>query len=67
MDTVGDDFPRQQERIRECRDQGIEIGPNGRFYVAVCNEILKRADEAAISGDIILILRSYQEMKEFQS
>lgn len=66
MTTVGDDFLIQQERLRECLQNGLDIGPSGRFYVAVCKEILKRADEAAISGDIIMILRSYNEMKEFQ-
>ena len=64
--TVGEDFPSQQARLRTCLEHGLEIGPAGRFYVAVCKEILKRADEAAISGDIVLILRSYNEMKEFQ-
>ena len=66
MTTVGDDFPRQQERVRTCLEHGLEIGPAGRFYVAVCREILKRADEAVISGDIVLVLRFYNEMKEFQ-
>lgn len=66
MITVGDDFPRQQERMRECLQNGLDIGSSGRFYVAVCKEILKRADEAVISGDIVRILRSYTEMKEFQ-
>ena len=66
MASVGDDFPHQQARIRECLQRGIEIGAAGRFYVAVCKEILQRADEAAISGDPVLILRSYNEMKEFQ-
>lgn len=65
MITVGDDFPKQQARMRECLQAGLDIGPAGRFYVAVCREILARADEAAISGDINLILRSYTEMKEF--
>jgi len=64
--TVGEDFPNQQVKIRTCLEHGLEIGPAGLFYVAVCREILKRADEAAISGNITLILRSYNEMKEFQ-
>ena len=64
--TVGEDFPKQQARLRVCLKQGLKIGPNGRFYVAVCREILQRADEAAISGDVVAVLRSYNEMKEFQ-
>ena len=64
--TIGEDFPKQQARLRKCLERGLEIGPNGRFYVAVCKVILQRADEAAISGDPVMILRSYNEMKEFQ-
>jgi len=64
--TVGDDFPRQQARIRECRQNGVEIGPAGRFYVAMCDLLLKEADEAAISGDLPRILDVYQQMREFK-
>lgn len=67
MTTVGDDFPREQERIRECRANGVEIGPAGAFYVAMCDDLLRRADRAAMSGDIVQILAVYQEMREFQS
>lgn len=63
--TVGDDFPVQQARIRKCRDAGIKIGPSGAFYVAAADDLLRRADEVAISGDIVQILRVYNEMKEF--
>lgn len=64
--TVGEDFPHQQERVRQCLENGLKIGQPGHFYVAVCREILKRADEAAASGNVVLMLRSYHEMKEFQ-
>lgn len=65
--TVGDDFPYQQARIRECRDRGIEIGPAGCFYVAMCDDLLRRADVAAISGDLTQILAVYRDMREFKS
>lgn len=64
--TVGDDFPRMQAQVREMRDRGKAIGPAGAFYVAVCDDLLRRADEAAMSGDIVRILTVYQEMKELQ-
>ncbi len=64
--TFIDQFIAQQARLRECLQQGIEVGPAGRFYVAVCKEILARADEAAANQNLTLMLRSFNEMKEFQ-
>lgn len=64
--TLGDDFPVQQERIRRLRDQGKEIGPAGAFYVMVCDDILRRADHAAISGDLTEMILVYHEMKELK-
>jgi hypothetical protein len=64
--SLGDDFPRQQARVRECRDRGREIGPAGLFYVAVCDDLLRRADEAAISGDLLKMIAVYQEMRELK-
>lgn len=64
--SVGDDYPRQQERIREAVQAGREIGPAGAFYVMVGEDLLRRADQAAISGDIVQMLSVYQEMREFK-
>ena len=64
-ETVGDDFPRQQERLRQCLQNGIDIGASGFFYVALCRDLLQRADKAAISGDVVEILRVYQAMRDF--
>lgn len=66
MTTIGDDFPNQQERIQQCKQNGLGIGPSGTFYVMMCDDLLRRADKAAISGDIIEIIRVYNEMKEFK-
>lgn len=64
--TLGDDFPVQQARIRKLRDYGKEIGPAGAFYVAVCDDLLRRADKAAIEGDIVAMVSLYQEMREMK-
>jgi hypothetical protein len=62
--SVGEDFPNEQARVRECLRRGIEIGPVGAFYVMVCREALLRADRAAISGDPVEILAAYQQLKD---
>lgn len=66
MNTLGDDYPRQQARMRILRDQGLALGPVGFFYAAQADDILRRADEAAISGDLTAMIGVYQEMKEFK-
>jgi hypothetical protein len=64
IETVGDDFPRQQARVREVLGHYREIGPAGQFGAAMIEADLREADEAWASGDIVRILRAYQALKE---
>lgn len=64
--SVGEDFPNQQARVREIKRHAMEIGPAGGFLVAMCEMALRRADEAAISGDLVRIIASYKELTEFE-
>lgn len=64
--SVGDDFPRQQARCRELLQAYKDIGPAGTFGAVLIEAALKRADTAAISGDVLAILRSYGELKGFE-
>lgn len=66
MTSVGEDFPIQQQRVRTIQQHAREIGPAGGFLVAMCEQALQRADRAAISGDPVAILASYQELSEFK-
>ena len=63
MSSVGEDFPKQQERCRELLTQYQAIGSAGAFGHAMIAQVLKRAEEAAISGDVVAVLRAYEEMK----
>lgn len=60
--TLADAFPREQERVRELVKiyDGI---PTGAFGAALLRQALRRAEKAAISGDITEIMRSYEELK----
>ncbi len=65
MTSVGQDFPRQQERVRKLRERYLVIGDEAEQYAAeVLDGVLTRAAEAQSSGDIVRILRSYGELKE---
>ena len=63
IDSVGDDYPRQQARLRELIKQYEELGPAGMFGKAMIEADLREADEAAMSGDIVRIVAAYQAMK----
>lgn len=65
MSSVGEEFPKEQERVRELLSVYKTI-PTGGFGAAMIEQVLKRADEAAISGDAIAILRAYEELKGCQ-
>lgn len=64
--TLGDEFPTQQARLRTLLGYGKEIGPAGFFYCAVIEDVLKRADKAAIEQDLPAKISIYQEMKRFE-
>jgi hypothetical protein len=61
--TVGDEFPKEQARVRELLREYRQIGPAGAFGTMMLEQALARADHAAISGDVVAVLRSYQELK----
>lgn len=58
--TGGDDYPRQQARLRERMLERQAAGDV--LAVDGLEAVLERADRAAISGKIVEILTSYEEM-----
>lgn len=65
IESVGTDFPNQQARVRELIGFYRELPNNtGAFGIMMMEDTLRRADEALASGDVVAILRSYQEMAE---
>ena len=65
--TLGDEFPKQQARVRKILGCYKEIGPAGMFGAAMIEQTLREADAAALSGDIVAMLRAYEAMKEIKS
>jgi len=65
-ESLGDAYPKEQARLRELLTEYEAIGPVGAFGLAVIKDVLRRADEAAISGDLVVMIRLYHEMKEYQ-
>ena len=66
MSNLAEEFPKEQARLRTVIRYAREIGPAGAFYVAVCEEVLREADAAAMSGDVVRMLRAYRAMTEIK-
>lgn len=66
MSSLGEEFPKQQARLRTLLGYGKEIGPAGFFYCAVIEDILKRADKVVMEQDLIAMIRIYKEMEEIK-
>lgn len=67
MTTLGDDFPKEQARVREVLGYYKEIGPAGMFGAAMIEDVLRRADKASLEGDLPAMITVYQEMKEIDA
>lgn len=68
--TLGDDYPKEQARMRELLEEAHEIAKmpnvNMSFYIAMLKQTMREADEAAISGDVVRMLRAYKAMQEIE-
>ncbi len=67
MTSLGVDFPKQQKRVREVLEY-YQYEHNSRPHAGILplilsiKDTLDRAEKAAISGDMVLILQIYQEL-----
>lgn len=61
-DSLATAFPKEQARCRELLQAYRDLGPVGVFGALHIEQTLKRADEAAASGDVVEMLRVYEEM-----
>ena len=66
MSSLGDAYPDEQARCRQLLHAYHEIGPVGMFGGLMIEQVLQRADKAALSGDVIAMLHSFDEMKGCQ-
>lgn len=64
--TLGEAYPLEQARCRELLGEYKAIGPAGAFGVKLIEEILQRADQAAIRQDLPAMVGIFMEMKELR-
>jgi hypothetical protein len=64
MASLGEEYPKQQARVREILGHYKEIGPAGAFGAAWIEALLRRADTAAVEQNLPNMIACYQEMQE---
>lgn len=62
VNTLGDQYPREQARLRELIGAYERIGPPGVFGLAHIRDVLARADAAAANQDLAEMVRCFVEM-----
>ena len=62
-ESLGEAYPKEQARMRTVLGHYKEIGPEGQFGATMIEDVLRRADEAAVAGDLAQMIRRFQEMK----
>ncbi len=62
--SLGEQFPLEQARVREVLSDYKAIGAPGMLGAMLIEQALQRADQASISGDVIAMIRSFQELRE---
>lgn len=65
MESLAVEFPKQQQRVRDLLETYNTI-PTGAFGAMMLRQALSRAEQAAASGDVVAMLRSYEELKDCQ-
>lgn len=63
VETLGDALPQEQARVRELLVGYKEIGQAGVFGAIMIEQALKNADKAAMSGDLVEMIKAYKELK----
>ena len=64
MGSVAEALPKEQARVREILGYYKEIGSAGLFGATMIEQSLKRADEAAISGDVARMITALKDLQE---
>lgn len=64
--SLAEALPQEQQRVRELIPIYESIGPAGNFAIAMMRHALKLSEQAAASGDVVAMLRAYEELKGFK-
>ena len=63
MASLAEALPIEQARVRKVLTHYREIGPAGRFGAAMIEQSLRKAEQAAATGDVVAMLAAYEDLK----
>jgi hypothetical protein len=65
MSSLGEELPKEQKRVRELITEYRDplLRGAGNLAAMMMEQALQRADRASVSGDVVLMIRSYEELK----
>jgi bacterioferritin-associated ferredoxin len=64
--TLAEELPRQQARVREMLPIYRECGRPAFMALAIIEESLRKADEAAAAGDVVGMIRAVEDLRGYQ-
>lgn len=65
-ESLAEALPREQQRVRELLPLYDAI-PTGIFAATIMRQALTRAEQASASGDVVAMLRCYEELRGFSA
>ena len=65
--TLADALPKEIQRCQEVLGWYKEIGPVGAFGHAMITASIAAAHKAMIEGDVVAMIRAYEDLKEIKS
>ena len=67
MSSVGEELPKEMARVRDVvMPAYAEIGPPGEFGLMMMRQSLDNAAKALAEGDVIAIIRAYEDLKGYE-
>jgi hypothetical protein len=63
--TLGDALPDEIARVTTILGHYMEIGPAGMFGAMMMRASLDRATRALASGDVVAMIQSLEDLKEY--
>lgn len=67
-ETLGSALPREMARVRDVvMPQYLAIGPAGAFARAMMRADLDKATKALAEGDLVTMIRVYENLKAYKS
>lgn len=69
MESLGTALPKEQARVRELIGMYRDpmLNGSGNLAAMLMEQALRNADQAVMSGDVVAMMRCYEELKGFEA